>query len=33
MADEIHSLADLGELTKSTVPAEATPDENELPEP
>ncbi len=33
MADEIHSLADLGELTKSTTPAEAAPDENELPEP
>ena len=33
MADEIHSLADLGELTKTAAPAEATPDEGELPEP
>ena len=35
MADEIHSLADLGELTKSATPADETPtpNENELPEP
>ena len=33
MADEIRSLAELGELAKTTAPAEATPDEDELPAP
>ena len=33
MADEIRSLADLGELTETTAPAEGVPDEGELPEP
>ena len=33
MADESHSLADLGELTKTTVAVEAATDESELPEP
>ena len=33
MAEEIHSLADLGELTKTATAAEATTDDSELPEP
>ncbi len=33
MADEIRSLADLGELTNTTAPAEGVPEEGELPEP